>query len=443
MQRLFASAFAFSTAILACSGTSDPGTVASDGGTRAEGEGVGSGPSDGAFGVSTPESKDPSCATATYVASKAPLALNIMLDRSNSMLATAGSGIAKWAAAKNALASFMGKLPASDVSVGLSYFPQRHAGVPASCTTDAQCGTHGPCGVRICLQTGDPVACTTSAECGGNRCVAVGRCTGVDKLCLPTAADPCGPGGGTCRLWCEDGLSCKVVDYSTPAVAIAPSAQTKGAIASSLSTTEPWGDTPTAPALGGALSSAEDFAAENAGFVPAVVFVTDGMPTNCGITDAEGIAELSAFGKSRGVRTFVIGIFAPADEAQARAHLDVIAKAGGSGKAIVVKTSSNVATELAAALEDIRKRAVPCEYAMPVPANGGIVDTTKVNVIVTPQGQKASTVPWVDAASTCGDGAGWHYEGSKIVLCSRTCEAVAKAADVKVDIVTGCQTVVR
>jgi hypothetical protein len=402
-------------------------------------------PGVGAFGDGGAGAIDPSCAIATYTATKAPLALQVMLDRSDSMLVTTPTGATKWASAANALATFLGTAAASTMSIGLSYFPQRAAGVPATCTTNAQCGARGPCGVRFCLREGEAQACSSSAECNGDPCVPIGKCSIADELCLPNAADPCGPGGGTCRLWCSQETSCTTADYAKPAVAIGQATQTKSDILGSLASTVPYGDTPTAPALAGAIVSAKDFASKHPDFVTSHVLVTDGLPTDCNVTSADEIAQLAGLGLEQGIRTFVVGIFAPDEALEAQANLDRIAAGGGTSKAIVIETSSNVATELAAALEGIRTRAVPCEYALPEPP-GGVVDKAKVNVTVTPKGAAASTIPFVEDASRCGTTAGWHYDAdaiSKIVLCPSTCDAVAKADDVAVEVVTGCQTIVR
>ena len=445
MSMRTAFAFALASSLVAACSSAAPPDARDDADASAPTTDV---PGGGELGGTGPSGPDPSCATATYRATKAPLALLIMLDRSDSMLSATATGVSKWAAAKGALESFLATTASSSTTVALSYFPRRAPGIPDSCTADAQCGLGGRCGPRLCLQEGPPKECSSSAECGGAPCVSVGKCTLSDELCLPSSAGACGVAGGTCRRWCTNETACRAEDYATPAVSFTPAGKAGVAIASSLASIAPFGNTPTAPALAGALETAERALEDDPGAAAAVVLVTDGLPTDCGLVAPSQIAQIASAGRTRGVRTFVVGLFAPEEAAEARSNLDAIAAGGGTGNAVLVTTGAKVALELAAALEDARDRAVPCEYALPVPAGGGVVDPAEVNVVVTPDGLAASTIPRVADARSCAGDPGWHYAGdaaapSKIVLCPETCDALTRPEAVKVDIVTGCKTVVR
>ncbi len=444
MQRLFASGFLAAVLVLACSSSSsDPA------GSSNQSQPVPTfSPDPGTFdGGKTDSGGQLSCATARYATVKAPLALQVMLDRSDSMLGVTGSGRTKWEDARTALGTFL-SASGPALQVGLSYFPQRAAGVPASCSFNAQCGAAGPCGQHFCLQPGAPIACESSEDCNvGKPCVPVGKCSIADKLCVATAADPCGAGGGTCVLSCQRETACEVADYATSRVPMQSAPAAKSAILAALAATTPWGGTPTGPALGGALTSAGSFADTHADHVPAVALVTDGMATDCSITDAADLAQLADLGwKKHGVRTFVIGIFSASEESAARPTLNAIAAAGGTDSAHIILESADVGAEVAAALERVRTRAVPCAYALPEVPNGQTVDLGRINVTVKAGSAAAATVPKVASASDCGTSAGWYYEAgsARISLCSSSCDAVtAPGAAAQVDIVTGCVTVVR
>ena len=98
------------------------------------------------------------------------------------------------------------------------------------------------------------------------------------------------------------------------------------ALSAAIDLVSPGGWTPTYPALGGALSWARTGQAANPDDIYAVVFVTDGEPTQCELSTNE-IAKLalSAY-MDAGVRTYTIGM-----EGANTTTLDTIARAGGTG----------------------------------------------------------------------------------------------------------------
>ena len=96
------------------------------------------GPQGGSGGGSGGESSKGSCAAETTMAEPTPLDLYIMLDISGSMLDAAGGGMSKWTAVKSALSAFFQDPASAGISVGIQYVPLRKAGVPATCTSDAE-----------------------------------------------------------------------------------------------------------------------------------------------------------------------------------------------------------------------------------------------------------------------------------------------------------------
>jgi hypothetical protein len=188
----------------------------------------------------------------------------------------------------------------------------------------------------------------------------------------------------------------------------------------------------------------------NPGHVAAVVLATDGFPTECNPEDVPSVAAIasSGAGATPSIQTFVIGVFAAAEQAQATTNLNQIALAGGSDKALVISTSSSVTQDFLAALAKIRTNALPCEFGLPVPPSG-MPDYGAVNVVFESGGQ-SRLVPKVAGALACDPQlGGWYYDvepaagtPKKVELCGRSCSAVQADAAGAVDVVLGCATVI-
>jgi hypothetical protein len=140
-----------------------------------------------------------------------------------------------------------------------------------------------------------------------------------------------------------------MADYATPEVEIAALPGNIGALTASLAMHEPIAFTPTAPALQGAIAHMKAWAPAHPGRVPAVVFVTDGFPTECDPQDIDDVAGIAASGVASApvVRTFVIGL----NLGLGGANYDVLANAGGTGH--VMSINSDVTANLIAALRGI------------------------------------------------------------------------------------------
>jgi len=87
-----------------------------------------------------------------------------------------------------------------------------------------------------------------------------------------------------------------------------------------------------------------------------------------------------------------------------------------------------------------------CEWNLPMPPAGQMLDFTSVNVRYTSGNGFASSLGSVPAAAACSMFAhGWHYDNpsnpTKIVACPQTCtEMQAGGATAKVDVLFGCKT---
>jgi hypothetical protein len=351
------------------------------------------------------------CAADPYQAQQLPLDMYVMQDQSGSMSDTVSGGGTKWQAVTGAFQAFVTQPGLTGISMGLQYF-----GLP-------------PGGGQTC---GGPT-CATDADCGSAAC---GPCMLIV------------PGFGICSGSSGGGDSCNAADYATPEVAIAPLPGNAQAIITSLGMHMPSTSTPTQPALQGAVDGAKAWAMTHPGHVVIAVLATDGEPTECAVQDQAGIAAISAaaLAGTPSIKTFTIGIFAPADIPSGPDLLNAVAAAGGTGQAFVINTANqNTNMQFLAALNAIRGSALGCQYTIPKP-EAGTADYGKVNVQYTPGGGGMPTeFNHYDSASQCPpSGDGWYYDNNnaptQILLCPSTCNTVSADSTGKIEILLGCKT---
>ncbi len=226
-------------------------------------------------------------------------------------------------------------------------------------------------------------------------------------------------------------MSCTASDYAKTAVAMTalPSAALSNTIASMKLF---WG-TPTRPALKGTLTYAEGIKKLHPSSKVVTVLATDGLPVACANNEVADVADVAASYAAR-IPTYVIGV------GSSLSNLNAIAKAGGTGKAILVSTASPTTTsnQLLNALGAIRRQ-LSCEYTLPKPTSG-VLNVNMVNVSYASSVTSKTQTLAYNAA--CAGGAGWRYDDvaspSKIQLCSETCRGVAADPLGKIDIVFGC-----
>ncbi len=228
------------------------------------------------------------------------------------------------------------------------------------------------------------------------------------------------------------------------------------AINASLDQVSPWGATP----IVGTMMRAFAYLQQNAGQFTGnkfVVLLTDGGET-CD-KDAKPLVVQKALEATWiGIRTFVLG--APGSESE-RAFLSQIAFNGGtasnptcdhSGAAPdqgdchmdMTLPNTDFAVELAKNLTAISIETLSCEFDVPQPADGDVLDPSKVNVNYTPgTGGNPVQLPKNDKyACTDPQNNGWQYsaDNTKIELCGSACTKVKDDPGAKVSIVLGCQT---
>jgi hypothetical protein len=206
-------------------------------------------------------------------------------------------------------------------------------------------------------------------------------------------------------------------------------------------------DSPVFPALGGAILKGIEIAENAAGESAAVLLVTDGEPQGPGTTcanvdpnDPQEIANLAAVGYAYDppVVTFVVGL-----PGVNQTFANLVAQSGGSGAAILVG-ATNVEVEFQKALSQVLGQALPCEFEIPVKVELGEYEINQVNVEVTPGGGEAALVP---QNADCEGGEGWYYDDAippdKIILCPGTCATLKGDLQAAIDILLGCQTIIK
>lgn len=242
-------------------------------------------------------------------------------------------------------------------------------------------------------------------------------------------------------------LVCTPDSYDAPRVSL--QALPSGEFATAIDATSPGGGTPTTDAMKGAIRHAKDVAAQKAGEKVVIALVTDGLPgvyttnnrevcTPNTVTTAAAQAA-SALGGTPSIPTYVIGV-ADAENPTGLTNLTEIAKAGGTTKATIVDTSDPTKTkaDFGAALAQIRRDALSCDFDVPAPPNGAKIDFDAVNVTVT----KSGGPDLLSYSKDCADGRGWHYDDpaqpKRIILCDGACDDAKSAT--KIEIVFGCAT---
>jgi len=416
-----------------------------------------------------------------------PVDVYVMLDISGSMLdpaGGAGSTMTKWTAVQAALTAFFADASSAGLSVAIQYFPQRVPGVPTSCMSDTDCGMAAPCLLNICQQFPDGllVSCAGDPDCAAmniGKCIPYGNCE-ADATLSCGVANPgkpqagCGPDGmpGLClpatSSFCVHETLCTTDTYKAPAVDYLTLPDTASALTTSITAQMPIGDTPSVPALTGAIGHARERAAANVGHSQVVLFATDGMPTLC--TDGPQVSGeipsvldqvvtvategyTPAMPNDASVTTFVIGVFAEGD-ATAQTNLDRIAKAGGSEHAYVISSGQDVQQQFLAALATIRQSRVGCEFLPPPAPPGQKLDFNSVNVDVDSASGVQHLVNVVPTGCT-GMTDEWHYDcdvrndptgmckPTKLIACPKTCENLSKVAANGVTVGLGCKTTIR
>jgi hypothetical protein len=99
---------------------------------------------------------------------------------------------------------------------------------------------------------------------------------------------------------------------------------------------------------------------------------------------------------------------------------------------------------LADAISQIRGKALGCVYDLPAPPPGEVIDPTKVNVDVTTDGNLVHLPKRSMPADTCETDGCWDYQDPDTVeIIGKSCDDITAATEAKVDIIVGCETIVK
>ena len=243
---------------------------------------------------------------------------------------------------------------------------------------------------------------------------------------------------------------CNVAAYTAPAVPFGLLPGNQGRIVNSLDEQRMSGGTPTVPALEGAVAYTKSYlqlGAADAGRKAAVVLATDGVPDQscAGVSGADaGLPNnldnvvqvaLGAANSSPEVRTFVIGV------GSELGALNKIAVAGGTGKAVLVDVAANADVQFLAALTQIRRDALGCDFPVPYLQS---VDLNKAQVVFVPSDGSAHVfMPRRADRAACLGGQGWYFDDplvpTKVVLCEPSCDLITqgRTGDLKVQFACG------
>lgn len=114
---------------------------------------------------------------------------------------------------------------------------------------------------------------------------------------------------------------------------------------------------------------------------------------------------------------------------------------GGVAGNLCLQDFAPVFNAVTAAVEQSTKLA--CEWDIPEPPDGGVVDPNLVNVEYTTDGNPPEPVGYVDSAAACANVThGWYFDDpvspTKVLACPQTCEMLQNASNAGVNIIFGC-----
>ncbi len=394
----------------------------------------------------------PECVVFNSSAALAPLDMFVMLDSSGSMLDITAGGVEKWAAVRTAFDAFVHDGESRGITVSLAFFPIVDLSVPEDCFDDTACGAPDTCQlIDFCPSTG--IQCGDDADCAAagvpEACVGFGRCLNTTSqivFCNVQAQD-CPTGTGPCQQagFCENRFTCDTPPYGNQVFGPKALPDAADGFVSAIANQSPIGGTPTLPALTGAIDNAVSWSEANPTHNVIVVLVTDGVPSVCDpaletdpMQAQQNMADVAAFGASRGVQTWAIGVFAPSEELDGGQNLDAIAAAGGTGSAFVITTSDVVSNEFLEALNQVRLNAKACEFSFDPEEDVAFED---VWVKITPSTGEPVWVPYVGPSGCDGQSQGFDYDAlppTKIILCPQTCSVLGASPNRTVEIFTTC-----
>jgi Mg-chelatase subunit ChlD len=234
------------------------------------------------------------------------------------------------------------------------------------------------------------------------------------------------------------GSRCNPSDYATPAVPVGLLPGNAAAIEASLAKQQPDGDTPTYPALAGAIEHARALALADPQRSPVVALATDGAPNSCGST-AERVAEVARAGATTEpqVLTFVVGLLTGYTDALRR-----VAEAGGTGEPVLVSDAAAAAQEFASALRFLRETQASCRFALPATGSAAPAATDLAVSLRPTPGAAPEDLRVVASAADCAGGPGFFPDDlakpTRVTLCPASCTEAHASPSSRVSVIAGC-----
>lgn len=134
----------------------------------------------------------------------------------------------------------------------------------------------------------------------------------------------------------------------------------------------------------------------------------------------------------------------PISAAEGKVYKQLVQQSGGVIGDLCIENFAPVFQDMATSVVTASK--ISCDYAIPVP-DGGMIDPAKVNVQYTAGGGMPQPILNVPTAAGCGQNGGWYYDApqnpTKITLCPTTCSAIQSNPGGKVDVLFGCETIIK
>jgi hypothetical protein len=419
---------------------------------------------------SGPLPDEKTCAEQVHAAQPVPVDLLLLVDGSSSMGEAVAGGRSKQVLVRDALISFVKDPRSTGLGIGLQYFPLPQW---TECGSDADCGPFDSsagkpewwgCRPRtVCAPPKAPLGtavnicapASAAEDCsGGTSCVPLGYCAASGWPCF-NVGDACqsGRANDVCKAFprvCNGSQICNARLFRELAIPISDLPGAAGALTIELAAREPSGATPMGPAIEAYLAHLAERATTHPGRTAALVLATDGVPQGCGPADqiATIAGRLSAAAAARpAVTTYVIGVIDKADPnvgpGQALAQL---ATAGGTGAPFLLSPAADLTQTFLAALEQIRGRALPCEFSISK-NDVSMVDFGRVNLRF--RGASGDRdILYVGKADRCDPmRGGWYYDvdpmtgtPTRVITCPATCAALKSDVQGRIDLRFGCKT---
>jgi hypothetical protein len=123
-----------------------------------------------------------------------------------------------------------------------------------------------------------------------------------------------------------------------------------------------------------------------------------------------------------------------------------VARAGDTGRALIVNTAGDVTQDFLAALNAVRTTSLSCDFSLDSDA---LLDFERVNLQVTdPGGVKTPLFNVGDAPGCSADGNGWYYVRdsagvpTQIRVCPVACDAL-QSGEATAELQVGCAMLIR